>query len=216
MWSCEHEVSINRRWIFIFWRHMLEENFFWMEKKFISISFQFVSGIQQRFFALFSEEKVTFNPCCQIFQCCGCCRHSSVPTSHFWWQFSRPKWFQNSLSYSYNSWIFYCYAFVDKKMRHIVFVLNFVTLRFALLQIKIIQLFKLFTLSSPHAKDNQIPNFAGHQSLWRALVRMSISRIHALVNPWATTTKDTLSAVTDKHCCHEEHEEEWKVNGQTM
>ena len=66
-------------------------------------------------------------------------------------------------------------------MRHIVFVLNFVTLRFALLQI--IQLFKLFTLSSPHAKDNQIPNFAGHQSLWRALVRMSISRIHALVNP---------------------------------
>ena len=61
------------------------------KKKFISISFQFVSSIQQRFFALFSEEKVTFNPCCQIFQCCGCCRHSSVPTSHFWWQFSRPK-----------------------------------------------------------------------------------------------------------------------------
>ena len=39
------------------------------------------------------EEKVTFNPCCQILQCC--CQ-GSVPTSCHWWQFSWPKWFQIS------------------------------------------------------------------------------------------------------------------------
>ena len=124
----------------------LQNNFFpapGVEKKLISIFFQFVPGTQQRFFASFSEEKVTFNLGCQIFQCCGCYCHGSVPTSRLAAILTTQVISELILlSYSYNSCIFLIAAhLLTRKMRHIVFVLNFMTLRLTLLQIH-----KLFTL----------------------------------------------------------------------
>ena len=75
-----------------------------------------------------------------------------MPTSGFCGNCHDPSDLRNLYLTAETVVFFDHYAFVVKKMRHIVFVLTFMMLRVTLLQIKIIR--ELFTLSSRRAKDD--------------------------------------------------------------
>ena len=78
------------------------------------------------FFASFPEEKLSFNltPAVKYFSAAvtaQCPRHVFGGNSH------SPNDFRFLLSYSYKSFFFNCYVFVEK-IRHTVFMLNFIEL----------------------------------------------------------------------------------------